>query len=129
MAADELLGLYWTTSGPAQPHYGREWSLFDLADRCSQAARVGFNGIGLWHADLEHILETRTLDEITALLDEHGLRHLELEFLSNWFLDPDDERRQASDRLRTRLWDAAAALPRTTSRSGTSRGCRAIWTH
>jgi sugar phosphate isomerase/epimerase len=111
VAADELLGLYWTTSGPAEPHYGREWSLFDFEDRCSQAARVGFSGIGLWHADLEHILETRTLDELAQLLDEHGLRYLELEFLPNWFLEPADERRQASDRLRTRLWEAAAALP------------------
>ena len=111
MADDELLGLYWTTSGPAEPHYGREWSLFDLEDRCSQAARVGFSGIGLWHADLEHILETRTLGEIAQLLDEHGLRHLELEFLSHWFLEPGDERRAASDRLRERLWEAAAALP------------------
>ena len=111
MAADELLGLYWTTSGPAEPHYGREWSLFDLEDRCAQAARVGFSGIGLWHADLEHILETRTLGEIAELLDRYGLRHLELEFLSHWFLDAGDERRRASDRLRALLWRAAAALP------------------
>jgi sugar phosphate isomerase/epimerase len=111
VAADELLGLYWTTSGPAEPHYGREWSLFDLEDRCAQAARVGFSGIGLWHADLEHILETRTLGEIAELLDRYGLRHLELEFLSHWFLDAGDERRRASDRLRALLWRAAAALP------------------
>jgi sugar phosphate isomerase/epimerase len=45
------------------------------------------------------------------LLDEHGLRHIELEFLSNWFLDEDDERRRASDRLRALLWEASAALP------------------
>ena len=111
MAADELLGLYWTTSGPAEPHYGREWSLFDIEDRCAQAARVGFTGIGLWHADLAHILETRTLADIARLFDENGLRHLELEFLSHWFLDEDDERRRESDRLRALLWEAAAALP------------------
>jgi sugar phosphate isomerase/epimerase len=111
VAADELLGLYWTTSGPAEPHYGREWSLFDIEDRCAQAARVGFTGLGLWHADLAHILETRPLGDIARLFDEHGLRHLELEFLSHWFLDEDDERRRESDRLRTLLWEAAAALP------------------
>jgi sugar phosphate isomerase/epimerase len=111
VAGDELLGLYWTTSGPAEPHYGREWSLFDVADRCAQAARVGFSGIGLWHADLMHILETRTLADVARLLDEHGLRYLELEFLSNWFLDPGDERREESDRLRALLWEAAATLP------------------
>jgi sugar phosphate isomerase/epimerase len=111
VSGDDLLGLYWTTSGPVDVHYGREWSLFDLRDRCAQAARVGFSGIGLWHADLEHVLETRALAEVAAIFDEFGLRHLELEFLWEWFLDPDDERRQESDRRRALLWEAAAALP------------------
>jgi sugar phosphate isomerase/epimerase len=112
MAANtDVLALYWTTSGPVDVHVGREWSLFDLRDRCAHAARVGFSGIGLWHADLEHILETRTLGDIAALLDEYGLRHLELEFLMDWFLDPSDERRREGDRIRALLWEAAAALP------------------
>lgn len=109
-AGSDLLGLYWTTSGPVEVHVGREWSLFDLRDRCAQAARVGFSGLGLWHADLEHVLETRTLREVKGLFDEHGLEYLELEFLMDWFLDPDDERRQASDRTRALLWEAAAEL-------------------
>ena len=111
MAADDLIGLYWTISGPVEVHVGREWSLFDLRDRCAQAARVGFSGIGLWHADLEHVLETRTLPEVRALVDEYGLRHLELEFLGDWFLDPGDERRKAADRTRALLFGAAEVLP------------------
>jgi sugar phosphate isomerase/epimerase len=107
---DELLGLYWTVSGPVEVHVGREWSLFDLRDRCAHAARVGMEGTGLWHADLEHVLETRTLPEVRQLFDDHGLAYLELEFLWEWFLDPSDERRQASDRTRALLFDAAAAL-------------------
>ena len=108
---DDLVGLYWTTSGPVEVHFGREWSLFDLRDRCEQAARVGFSGIGLWHADLEHVLETRTLAEVGQLLEDHGLRHLELEFLGDWFLDPGDERRRAADKTRALLFEAAAELP------------------
>jgi sugar phosphate isomerase/epimerase len=113
MAVDlELLGLYWTISGPVEVHTGREWSLFDLRDRCAQAARVGFSGIGIWHADLEHMLaEGTTLAEMRSLLDGHGLRHLELEFLGDWFLDPGDERRTVSDRTRALLWEAASVLP------------------
>ena len=110
-AGDELLGLYWTVSGPVEVHVGREWSLFDLRDRCAQAARVGMKGTGLWHADLEHVLETRTLEEVRQLFDDHGLTYVELEFLWEWFLDPSDERRQASDRTRALLFEAAAALP------------------
>jgi sugar phosphate isomerase/epimerase len=110
-ARDDLVALYWTTSGPVEVHFGREWSLFDLRERCEQAARVGFRGIGLWHADLEHVLEARTLAEVRQLLDDNGLDQLELEFLGDWFLDPDDERRRASDELRALLFGAAAELP------------------
>ena len=111
MASEDLLGLYWTTSGPVEVHVGREWSLFDLRDRCEHAARVGFTGIGLWHADLEHVLESRSLADVKLLLDDNGLEHLELEFLWEWFLDEDDERRRESDVRRRMLFYAAAALP------------------
>lgn len=120
----ELVGLYWTTCGPVEIHAGREWSLFDLRERCAHAARVGFSGIGLWHADLEHVLETRTLAEVAQLLDEHGLRHVELEFLMDWFLDPADERRRESDRIRALVWEAAAVLPTHHVKAGNIPGVR-----
>jgi sugar phosphate isomerase/epimerase len=106
----ELVGLYWTLSGPVEVHVGREWSTFDWRDRCEEAARVGFRGIGIWHADLAHVLETRSLREMKEIFDGAGLEHLELEFLMDWFLDPDDERRAASDEQRRLLFDAAAEL-------------------
>ena len=106
----ELVGLYWTVSGPVEVHVGREWSLFGWRDRCEEAAKVGFAGIGIWHADLEHVLDTHTLDEMKAIFDDAGLRHLELEFLMDWFVDPGDERRAASDQQRRLLFDAAAVL-------------------
>ncbi len=107
---NDLVALYWTTSGPVEVHGGREWSLFDIADRCAQAERAGFKGIGIWHADLEHILETRTLAELKTLLDDHGLVHNELECLLDWFLDPADESRRAADATRALLFEAAAVL-------------------
>jgi len=106
----ELVGLYWTVSGPVEVHVGREWSLFGWRERCEEAAKVGFAGIGIWHADLEHVLETHTLEEMKAIFDDAGLRHLELEFLMDWFVDPGDERRTRSDQQRRLLFDAAAVL-------------------
>jgi sugar phosphate isomerase/epimerase len=106
----DLVGLYWTVSGPVEVHTGREWSLFDWADRCAEARKVGFKGLGLWHADLEHVLETRTLREVKQIFDDNGLLHLELEFLMDWFLDSDDERRRASDEIRELLFRAAGEL-------------------
>ena len=106
----ELVGLYWTLSGPVEVHVGREWSTFDWRDRCDEAAKVGFSGIGIWHADLEHILERRSLREMKEIFDAAGLEHLELEFLMDWFLDPGDERRKASDEQRRFIFEAAAVL-------------------
>ncbi|HET6173251.1 MAG TPA: sugar phosphate isomerase/epimerase [Gaiellales bacterium] len=111
MGADvELVGLYWTVSGPVEVHSGREWSLFDWADRCAEARTVGFSGIGIWHADLAHVLESRSLADMRKVFDDNGLRHLELEFLMDWFLDEGDERRSASDATRELLFRAAAEL-------------------
>src|SRR5450755_3766431 len=100
----ELVGLYWTVSGPVEVHVGREWSLFDWADRCAEARTVGFSGLGIWHADLQHSLETRSLHEMKQVFDDNGLRWLELEFIMDWFLDEDDERRQESDKIRELLF-------------------------
>ena len=110
MADLELVGLYWTVSGPVEVHSGREWSLFDWADRCAEAQKVGFSGLGLWHADLRHVLETRSLREVKQVFEDNGLRHLELEFLMDWFLDEDDERRRAADEIQDLLFRAAGEL-------------------
>ena len=56
------------------------------------------------------MLETYTLEEMKAIFDDAGLTHLELEFLMDWFVDPGDERRAASDQQRRLLFDAAAVL-------------------
>lgn len=106
-----LIGLYWTLSGPVEVHTGREWSLFDLPERCAEAAKVGFRGIGIWHADLEHLLEKRSLREIRQILDDYGIGPIELEFLQDWFLDEGDELRKEADRVRRMVFEAAEALP------------------
>jgi sugar phosphate isomerase/epimerase len=106
----ELMALYWTVSGPVDVHYGREWSLFDWSDRCAEAAKAGFRGIGLWHADVEHQLQTRTLREMRAIFDDAGLQYLEVEFLADFFVDPGKPARAESDRLRGQLFETAAAF-------------------
>ncbi len=110
MAEIELLALYWTIAGPADVHIGREWSTFEWSDRCAEAARVGFRGVGLWHADIEHQLETRSLREMKEIFDAAGLRYLQLEFLADFFVAPADPLRAESDQRRRLLFEAATAL-------------------
>jgi len=110
MSQIELLALYWTISGPADVHVGREWSLFEWRDRCTQAARVGFAGLGLWHADIEHQLEQRTLKEMKQIFDDAGLKYLQVEFLQDFWLPRSDPRRDASDARRKLLFDTAATF-------------------
>ena len=104
----ELLASYWTIAGGAQPHTERDWSPLDFRDRAAAAARAGFTGMGIWHTDLAHTLERRTLPEMRRILEDHGIRHLELEFLTDWFVD--GERRKQSDGTRRMLMEAAEAL-------------------
>jgi sugar phosphate isomerase/epimerase len=106
----DLMALYWTVSGPVDVHYGREWSLFDWRDRCAEAARVGFRGIGLWHADVEHQLETRSLAEMKRIFDDAGLEYLEVEFLADFFVPRGEPARAQSDALRRQLFETAATF-------------------
>lgn len=102
----ELMTLYWTTAGI--PPGAGEISRFDFKDRVEAAARAGFTGIGIWHTDLEHILHHRTLKEMKMILDDNGIKHLELEFLTDWFLD--GARKAESDSRKRRLLQASEAL-------------------
>src|SRR5882757_1026653 len=110
MGETELIALYWTVSGPVQVHTGREWSLFDWRDRCANAARVGFTGLGLWHADVSHQLETRSLKEMKSIFDDAGLRYIEVEFLADFWVPAGEPAREESDRLRRQLWETAEAF-------------------
>ena len=107
-APPELLGSYWTLAVGAEPHTDHEYSTVGFAERVASAARAGFTGIGIWHADLEHTLQRHSLQQMRRILDDHGIRHVELEFLNDWFLEGEAKRR--SDERKKLLFEAAAAL-------------------
>ena len=110
MKADkvELVASYWTVAGGAYPHTDREYSPFDFKDRVEAAGEAGFKGMGFWHADLEHVLKKYSLKEMKRILDDNGITHVELEFITDWFMT--GERKQKSDVLKTLLLTAAEAL-------------------
>jgi len=103
----ELLASYWTISA-GLPHTDREYSPFDFKDRVESAAKAGFKGFGIWHADLEHVLKKRSLKDMKQIFDDNGIKHIELEFLTDWFLD--GERKKKSDAQKRLLLHAAEVL-------------------
>ena len=105
----QLLASYWSIAGGAWPHTDHEFSVFSFEDRVAAAARAGFTGFGIWHADLEHTLQTQSLRDMRRILDDNGMTHVELEFLLDWWF-PDGARKAACDERKRLLFDAAAAL-------------------
>lgn len=107
----DLLASYWTIAGDVNPGTGgREWSLFDFRERVEALSGAGFRGMGLWHADVEHTLETYSLDDMKRILDDNGIAHLELEFLQlgGWFTGGEAE--AASEAQKAQLLNWAEAL-------------------
>jgi sugar phosphate isomerase/epimerase len=101
----ELLGSYWTFAGGAVPHTDREFATFEFRERAEALSKAGFRGMGLWHADLQKTLEKRTLKEMKSIFADNGIKHVELEFLTDWFQDGD--RKKASDERKRLLLTAA----------------------
>ena len=86
----------------------QEFSPFDFADRVKAASKAGFTDIGLKEVDIAHTLERRSLKEMKQILDDNGLRHVELEFITDWFLD--GEKKKQSDKIKHLLLEAAEVL-------------------
>lgn len=108
MAKDtDILGSYWTLATGTAPLV-KELCDHDMRDRVECAAKAGFTGMGFWHADLEVLRETLGFAELKALLDANGIRHVEVEWLNDWYCT--DGRRQVSDASRSLLLEAAEAL-------------------
>jgi sugar phosphate isomerase/epimerase len=105
----ELIASYWTLAGGALPHTDKEYSTFEFKQRIEAAARAGFKGVGLWHADIEHVRKTRSFPEMKRILDDNGMKYVEIEFLADFFLEP-GERRAAADERKRLLFDACEQL-------------------
>ena len=108
----ELLASYWTLAGDVDPAgaEGRDYSPFTFRERVEAISRVGFTGMGIWHTDLYHTLESTSLGDMKRILDDNGIEHIELEFLFDWFHPEGSERKVKSDEEKAKLLGAAEAL-------------------
>jgi len=106
----ELLAAYWTLAGDVYPGAPTEVSPYSLQQRAQAAAKAGYTGMGLVHADLVANAAKMGLSGIKRVLGDNGIKHVEVEFLSDWYLAPADPRRKASDKMRRELMESATAL-------------------
>lgn len=109
MSDVELIAACWTTGGDCVPLPGRDTSPLPLHDRIEATAAAGFAGIGLVHTDLARYLALgHSFAELRQRIDDAGIRHVQLEFLVDWWLP--GEQRAESEPLTRLLLDASEAL-------------------
>ena len=104
----ELLAAYWTLAGDTYPGAPSEISPFSLQDRAQVASKAGWRGMGFVHADLMHNVDKLGIATVRNILQDNGIKHVEVEFLTDWHLD--GERRAASDKMRDELLEMAGEL-------------------
>lgn len=104
----ELLAAYWTLAGDTYPGAPSEISPFSLQARAEAAAKAGWRGMGFVHADLVHNVAKLGITTVRNILRDNGIKHVEVEFLTDWHLD--GARRAASDKIRDELLEIAGEL-------------------
>lgn len=104
----ELLAAYWTLAGDTYPGAPSEISPFSLQDRAQAASKAGWRGMGFVHADLLHNVDKLGISTVRNILQDNGIKHVEVEFLTDWHLD--GERRAASDKMRDELLEIVGEL-------------------
>lgn len=103
----DLIACYWTLAGPLT--FGPDdHSAIDVRLRIEAAARAGYRGIGLKHADIMRSNARHGWPALRRLLADNALVHIEVEALGDWWCD--GEVRIESDRVRDDLFVAAAEL-------------------
>ena len=104
----ELLASYWTLAGDTYPGAPSEISTFPLKARAEAAGKAGWKGLGFTYVDLVHLKDKLGLAQMKSMLADNDLRHIEVEFLTDWHLS--GKRKQASDFKRDQLFDFASEL-------------------
>ena len=104
----ELIASYWTLAGDCYALGPNEVATIPLKDRIEAAAWAGYTGMGLAHQDLVFNKAKYGYAEMKRMLNDHGIVHVEVEFLGDWFEKGD--KKKASDAIRRDLLEAAHGL-------------------
>jgi sugar phosphate isomerase/epimerase len=83
--APDLVASCWTSAGDVAPLHSPEISPVPIAERLEAIASTGWSGFGLAHDDLAVARETLGFSALRSLIDDAGLRHVEVELLTDWW--------------------------------------------
>ncbi len=81
----ELVASCWTSAGNVAPLQNPETSPVPLAERLEAIASTGWSGFGLAHDDLAAARATLGFPALRGLIDDAGLRYVEVELLTDWW--------------------------------------------
>jgi len=103
----DFIATYWTIAGKVLPLSSpeQEASPIDFRTRVEAAQRAGYRGIGLMHSDLMNVRRSYDFATMRAILADHDMVHVELEFLVGWLEDD-----PGAAAVLDALCEAAAAL-------------------
>ncbi len=116
----ELLATCWTSAGNVKPLQASEVSPVPIAERIRAVADTGWAGIGIAQDDLRVLRDDPGFGPLAASIRGAGLRHVEVELLTDWWETGD--KRAASDDVRALLFDAAVTLNAGHIKIGTAFG-------
>lgn len=86
-SAPELVASCWTSAGNAEPLQKPETSPVPIAERLEAIASTGWSGFGLAHDDLAAAKSTLGFPALRGLIEDAGLRYVEVELLTDWWDD------------------------------------------
>ena len=84
-SAPELVASCWTSAGNSAPLQNPETSPVPIADRLQAIASTGWSGFGLAHDDLAAARSTLGFPALRGLIEDAGLRYVEVELLTDWW--------------------------------------------
>lgn len=83
-----LVATCWTSAGGVLPASASERSPLPVLDRVDAVASAGFLGMGLVYDDLAAVHAGMGLEALHDYAVARGIRHLEVELATDWWLDP-----------------------------------------
>lgn len=104
----ELVASYWTICGDIYAAGPTEVSPFDFRDRIEAAGAAGFRGVSLVHQDLMAVSSRLGFATMKRILDDNGMKWVEVEVLFDW--SADGEPRRESDAIRADLLNVSEKL-------------------